>query len=133
LPYTQVQLDFTPDAGQAALLPPAMAIEIVGISAEEHALFLQNGVVPTGFQLLQLLNAEGSTQTVLGANLTIYSDFINFAINMQDTGDGWTTYGDYRYDSCWRPDAGGNLDWHGFNITIWERSHQLHAGPVCFG
>ena len=57
-------------------------------AASSIATDLQAGVIPAGFQVLQLLNAEGSTQTVLGAKLAIENGPVNFAINMQDTADG---------------------------------------------
>ena len=71
-------LPFTP-------LPPGIT------AATPTATDLQNGVIPAGFQVLQLLNAEGSTQTVLGAKLDILNGFSSFAINMQDTADGTLT------------------------------------------
>ena len=84
LPYTAINspLVFTPPASQAALLPSTVTAA--------QALDYQNGIVPAGFQLLQFLNADGSTQTVLGADLTVFGDFTNFAVNMQDTADGWS-------------------------------------------
>ena len=61
-------------------------------AASSIATDLQAGVIPAGFQVLQLLNAEGSTQTVLGAKLAIENGPVNFAINMQDTADGSLPY-----------------------------------------
>ena len=48
-------------------------------------------VAPAGYQLLQLLNSDGSTANVLGANLTIADGFTQFAVNMMDVADGWVT------------------------------------------
>ena len=45
-------------------------------------------VAPKGFQLLQLLDADGSTQATLGQNLFIENGFTQFAVNMQDVADG---------------------------------------------
>ena len=86
-----------------------------------------NDVAPAGFQLLQLLDADGSTQSTLAQNLTIANGFTDFAVNMQDVADGTFTsgsggyrgdprnYGDWNY---------GNYDavWGGYNITIWAAS-----------
>ena len=48
-------------------------------------------VAPEGYQLLQLLDTDGSTANVLGANLTIADGFTQFAINMLDVADGTVT------------------------------------------
>jgi len=100
LPYTVVQglFAYTPQqiAVLTANLPPAVTLA-------EATDFL-NGVVPAGFPLLQFLNAEGSTQCVLGANLLLYNDPINFAVNMQDLADGMrtdVTDGDLVIGSIW--------------------------------
>ena len=47
-----------------------------------------NDVVPAGYQLLQLLDADGSTASTLTSDLNIYNGPSNFAINMQDMADG---------------------------------------------
>ncbi len=122
LPYTLAGSSFVPPASQAALLPAGLADAALNLTAVAHAADLQNGVVPAGFALLQLLNADGSTQTVLGAPLTIYDDTIYSAINMQDTADGWfkptvnggqtVGTGDIRTTTV--------TGWAGFNITIWD-------------
>jgi hypothetical protein len=126
LPFTEAQFLFTPPASQAALLAangdldanavPPETPGIPSISAAQ-ALDLQNGVVPAGYQLLQLLNAEGSTQTVLGAKLIIENGPVDFAINMQDTADGTLMLshsGDEEEHT-----TGGT--WSGFDITITEQ------------
>ena len=98
-------------------LPPGIT------AASSIATDLQAGVVPAGFQLLQLLNAEGSTQTVLGAKLVIENGPVNFAINMQDTADGSATFvgsnsGDVEeQDLAVVPSHG---TWTGFDITVTE-------------
>ena len=61
-------------------------------------------VAPAGYQLLQLLNSDGSTANVLGANLSILDGFTQFAINMMDVADGTITtptyngYTDFGYN-----------------------------------
>ena len=45
-------------------------------------------VAPAGYQLLQLLNADGSTENYLGSNLNILNGFTQFAVNMIDVWDG---------------------------------------------
>jgi hypothetical protein len=105
LPFTVPQFLFTPPASQAALLPPTVTAA--------QALDYQNGIVPAGFDLLQLLNAEGSTQTVLGAKLSIENGPSSFAVNMQDTGDGFLTEVE--------PDEAHETHvWNGFDINIFE-------------
>ena len=79
LPYTQAQLLYATPAAEAALLPPTVST----LQATE----MQNGVVPVGFQVLQLLTSDGSTQTTLTSDLTIANGFTQFAINMQDMAD----------------------------------------------
>ena len=81
-------LPFTAINSPLVFTPPTQALPATVTAAQ--ALDYQNGIVPAGFQLLQFLNADGSTQTVLGADLTVFGDFTNFAVNMQDTADGWT-------------------------------------------
>jgi hypothetical protein len=119
LPFTAPQFLFTPpevglppnQVTQASLLPPTVSPAV--------ALDLQNGVVPAGFDLLQLLNAEGSTQTTLGAKLIIENGPSDFAINMQDTGDGTVVRS---FDSS---EEQGNVTsgtWSGFDITITEQT-----------
>ncbi len=121
LPYTLAGSSFVPPASQAALLPAGLADAALNLTAVAHAADLQNGVVPAGFALLQLLNADGSTQTVLGAPLTIYDDTIYSAINMQDTADGWFTPTINGGQSVGDGVGGaGVTGWAGFNITIWD-------------
>lgn len=48
-------------------------------------------VAPAGYQLLQLLDADGSTENVLTTGLTIADGFVQFAINMMDVADGSVT------------------------------------------
>ena len=45
-------------------------------------------VAPKGYELLQLLDADGSTENYLGSNLNILNGFTQFAINAQDVWDG---------------------------------------------
>ena len=45
-------------------------------------------VAPAGYQLLQLLDADGSTQATLARDLFIENGFTQFAVNMQDVADG---------------------------------------------
>jgi hypothetical protein len=52
--------------------------------------YLQEGVVPAGFVVLQLLNPDGSTAVELNQNLDILAGPTNFAINMQDVSDNDT-------------------------------------------
>ena len=131
LPFTVAQIHFTPPASQTALLPAGLApFGVPDLTAQEHALLLQNGIVPHGFQLLQFLNAEGSTQTVLGANLTVYSDFVNFAVNAQDLADGFFPRGNDLTVCEQFTDLKDEADIHfntkqsdvlaGFNMTFWE-------------
>ena len=49
--------------------------------------FLQEGVIPAGFEVLQLLDHDGSTAVELSSNLDIFDAPTNFAINMQDVSD----------------------------------------------
>jgi hypothetical protein len=49
---------------------------------------LAGGVIPAGFQLLQLLDADGSTDAALVKNLFILNGPTQFAVNMQDVEDG---------------------------------------------
>ena len=65
-----------------------------------------NDIVPAGYQLLQLLNADGSTANSLGAALTIRDGFTQFAINAGDLADGTLTF------------AQTGPVWTGWNITI---------------
>jgi hypothetical protein len=48
---------------------------------------LGGGTIPAGFQLLQLLGADGCTDSTLINNLVIQNGFFNFAVNMQDMAD----------------------------------------------
>ena len=45
-------------------------------------------IAPVGYQLLQLLNADGSTENFLASDLTIADGFVKFAVNMMDVADG---------------------------------------------
>jgi hypothetical protein len=122
LPYsvaTAANFLFTPPASQAALLPSTVSVA--------EALDLQNGVVPAGFELLQLLNAEGSTQTVLGAKLLITDAPFNFAINMQDTADGMvvrSTSGTQEEHNV------SGATWSGFDITVIETQPPSPTTPT---
>ena len=49
--------------------------------------YLQEGVVPAGFEVLQLLNCDGSTAVELSSNLDILNGPSYFAVNMQDVSD----------------------------------------------
>ena len=49
--------------------------------------YLQEGVIPAGFEVLQLLDQDGSTAVELSSNLDILNAPTNFAINMQDVSD----------------------------------------------
>jgi hypothetical protein len=71
-------------------------------------------VVPVGYQLLQFLNSDGSTETVLGSDLTIRNGFVNLAINAIDLADGNLayTYSDGYYVNP------NSIVWTGHNITI---------------
>ena len=51
-----------------------------------------NDVVPAGYQLLQLLDADGSTASTLTSDLNIYNGPALFAINMEDMADGTTVF-----------------------------------------
>ena len=63
---------------------------VKGGSLQQNATFAAgNDVAPAGFQLLQLLDTDGSTQATLAQNLTILNGFEQFAINMQDVADGF--------------------------------------------
>ena len=109
LPYTVAQLLYTPPT---EALPPTVSVS----DAKDY----QNGVVPAGFQLLQFLNADGSTQTVLGADLTVYDNFVNFAVNAQDLADGYDTFGiplEFSVPTPAYTDAEGN-EWYGFEGYI---------------
>ena len=68
-----------------------------------------------------MLNAEGSTQTVLGAKLVIENGPVNFAINMQDTADGTLTY------TRNSDNVITGATWTGFDITVTEG--QPPSGP----
>jgi hypothetical protein len=48
-------------------------------------------VAPKGYELLQLLDSDGSTANVLGANLSIWGGSALFAVNMMDVADGSIT------------------------------------------
>jgi hypothetical protein len=48
-----------------------------------------NGVIPAGYQLLQLLDADGSTAVTQTNNLFVYIGPTQFAINAQDMANGW--------------------------------------------
>jgi hypothetical protein len=65
---------------EATLLPSTVSVT--------EAIDLEYGVIPAGYEVLQLLDADGSTQTVLGAKLDIQNAPYLFAVNMQDTADG---------------------------------------------
>jgi hypothetical protein len=71
-------------------------------------------VAPAGYQLIQFLNAEGSTATTLGSDLTIRDGFVNLAINAIDMADGTLTYinSDGPYVNP------NSIAWSGYNITI---------------
>src|ERR1700733_14267460 len=49
--------------------------------------YLQEGVVPAGFEVLQLLDPDGSTAIELSSNLDILNGPSYFAVNMQDVSD----------------------------------------------
>ena len=66
-----------------------------------------NDIVPAGYQLLQLLNADGSTESILTSQLTIRDGYVDFAINAGDVWDGTLTYGQR-----------APITWTGYNITI---------------
>jgi len=67
---------------------------LIGGSIFQSAIFAFNGdgtstdIAPAGYQLLQLLNADGSTENVLTSDLSILDGFVNFAVNMIDVADG---------------------------------------------
>jgi hypothetical protein len=65
-----------------------------------------NDIVPAGYQLLQLLDADGSTANTLGAALTIRDGFTQFAINAGDLADGTLAF------------TQSGPVWTGWNITI---------------
>ena len=71
---------------------------------------IANDIAPKGYQLLQLLDADGSTPATLAQDLTLLNGFTNFAVNMMDVADGsWTSSpGTYLSD----------LSLTGYNITI---------------
>jgi hypothetical protein len=77
---------------------------------------LCGGTAPKGFQLLQLLDDEGSTETTLGSKLIIENGFNHFAINMQDMADGTLTESDDEREEKGQPFEGHVLS--GFDITI---------------
>jgi hypothetical protein len=109
LPFTVAQYSYNPpplsdaytlgltalnhDSGVIEISPISQASLLPATVSVADALDYQNGVVPAGFYFLQFLNAEGSTQTVLGADLTVYDNFVNFAINAQDLADGYNVDG----------------------------------------
>ena len=100
-------------------------------AASSLATDLQAGVVPAGFELLQLLNAEGSTQTVLGAKLVIENGPVNFAINMQDTADGTLTIpGFVTLTGLETNVETGAPTWTGFDITITEGQPPSPTSPT---
>ncbi len=72
-----------------------------------------NDIVPVGYELLQLLNADGSTNNTFGAALTVRDGFTLQAINAQDVGDGALTYA---YDANVLQKGSGV--WTGYAITI---------------
>jgi len=68
---------------------PSVINRSVSVSGALYA----NDIVPVGYELLQLLNADGSTDNTFGAALTVREGFTLQAINMQDVGDGTLTQG----------------------------------------
>ncbi len=91
-------------------------------------------VAPKGFQLLQLLDADGSTQATLAQDLFIENGFTQFAVNMQDVADGavsgsytpatytvvWPTdSNNYDYGASWYSPAVNTVKWTGYDITIY--------------
>jgi hypothetical protein len=95
--------------------------------------FAGTDVAPKGFQLLQLLDADGSTQATLGQDLFIENGFTQFAVNMQDVADGAVS-GAYvpgiYYPGTWNSDtyawspsyytpAVNTVKWTGYDITIY--------------
>jgi hypothetical protein len=126
VPYALLAEGISSSSGYTVggLVPSGLPFTTVpaGITAATPiATDLQNGVIPAGFEVLQLLNAEGSTQTVLGAKLVIENGPVNFAINMQDTADGTATFagsgGGEEQGAVLLPAHG---TWTGFDITITE-------------
>lgn len=85
-----------------------------------------NDIVPVGFELLQLLNADGSTKNFLGSQLTIKDGFTDQAINAQDLADGgltWTVNGDGLQAATFDAvnlirGSGVTATWTGWDITI---------------
>ncbi len=51
-----------------------------------------NGVIPAGFYLLQLLNQDGSTATYQNSDLTIINGPWDFAVNAQDMANGYVIH-----------------------------------------
>lgn len=67
-------------------------------------------VAPAGYQLVQFLNADGSTANTLGADLTIRDGYVDLAINAIDLADGSL--------SVVYQDGPTLITWSGYNITI---------------
>ncbi len=86
-------LPFTSTASPPVVVETGAAAAVAGLS---------NDVIPTGYEVLQLLNNEGSTATTQTANLAITNGPWDFAVNAQDVANGWSTTG--------TPDTTGAID-----------------------
>jgi len=82
LPFTQVPNPLTP-------FVPVDGATLPSTISQDWANDFTNGVVPAGFEILQLLNGEGSTAARLESDLFILNGPNQFAINMQDVADGF--------------------------------------------
>jgi hypothetical protein len=98
---------------------------LIGGSVFQSAKFATGtDVAPAGYQLLQLLNADGSTENYLGSNLSIVDGFTQFAINMIDVWDGTAAY-----ESLWT-DGTNNTNHYAANYSV---QHDIPAVPGSLG
>jgi hypothetical protein len=88
---------------------------IVEAGAAAAVAGLSNDVIPTGYQVLQLLNNEGSTATTQTSDLFIYNGPTQFAINAQDVANGWPTLS---ADQSLSSPYSTPFDLSGHNLTV---------------
>ena len=93
---------------------------------------LSNDIVPAGYEVLQLLDSQGSTATTQTSDLTIVNGPWDFAINAQDMANGWWTYGeqpaDVVLDSIGIPVVHQPLAVDGYNLYIQGQNTVPTAG-----
>ncbi len=102
----------------ASLVPYGLPFTLLTTVIADGPNGTSNDVVPAGYQLLQLLDADGSTASTLTSALNIYNGPSLFAINMEDMADGNVTPHTITDENPNQFGATTGGVWSGQNITI---------------